>query len=233
MQRGRHACDSMQASAGPTAVLLLLLVLGTAVPCVRCAVTDPQGFPDSAPAPQLLKTAAAPEQARQCLLKAFKSSDAHMKERKVRQRDSCCCAFKLALPHKQRLYLHLVPLVEIQMAEDTSQQCQDSIAAKPHCSVARILFGQQPIINSPAVQPAPTDRASQPFVCGQTKHLFAIICSQVVLCFVSLMHLLYVVHHMRCIALVARVVQYDSPRGHRSLAGPAKQAQFVCLYSCT
>ncbi|WIA39965.1 hypothetical protein OEZ86_013395 [Tetradesmus obliquus] len=38
---------------------------------------------DKATAPQLPKTAAAPEQARQCLLKAFNSTNAHMRERKV------------------------------------------------------------------------------------------------------------------------------------------------------
>ncbi|KAF6252969.1 hypothetical protein COO60DRAFT_478397 [Scenedesmus sp. NREL 46B-D3] len=73
---------SMQTVQGTTA-LLLLLVWAAAVPHVHSAVTNPQGIPDSAPAPQLPKAAAAPEQARECLLRAFKTPNAHLRERKV------------------------------------------------------------------------------------------------------------------------------------------------------
>eukprot|EP00882_Tetradesmus_deserticola_P010799 GHRQ01011408.1.p1 GENE.GHRQ01011408.1~~GHRQ01011408.1.p1 ORF type:complete len:269 (+),score=24.59 GHRQ01011408.1:189-995(+) len=66
-----------------TTALLLLLVWGAAVPHVHSAVADLIWAPDTGPAPKLPHGAAAPEQARKCLLKTFKSTDAHMRERKV------------------------------------------------------------------------------------------------------------------------------------------------------
>jgi hypothetical protein len=98
MRKGRDACSEKQSTQG-TAALLLLLFWGTAVPHVRSAVTDPQGFPDTNPAPKLPSTAAAPEQARQCLLKMFKTTEAHMRERKVCSiGNSCCCLVAQQLP---------------------------------------------------------------------------------------------------------------------------------------
>ncbi|WIA15842.1 hypothetical protein OEZ85_012597 [Tetradesmus obliquus] len=56
---------------------------GAAVDLVQAAITDIGAPADNSSAPQLPRAAAAPQQARECLLRTFNSTDAHTRERKV------------------------------------------------------------------------------------------------------------------------------------------------------
>lgn len=72
----------MQAANWASA-LLLLLVSCAAVNKAQAAVLDPNDTPDTKPAPQLPNTTAPPNQARDCLLRTFNTTNATMQERKV------------------------------------------------------------------------------------------------------------------------------------------------------
>jgi hypothetical protein len=58
-------------------------VWNAAAPHAQSAAINPDGMPDTEPPPELPRTAAAPEQARKCLLSTFKNPNAHLRERKV------------------------------------------------------------------------------------------------------------------------------------------------------
>jgi hypothetical protein len=74
----------MQAAHCTSALLLLLLVCAAVfLAQSHAAVIDPNVPKDTSPVPKLPQTAAAPQQARECLLRTFKSTDAHKRERKV------------------------------------------------------------------------------------------------------------------------------------------------------